>query len=194
MVDPGAAQAIVKQLNRWYRKQAKPRGTIDHFHRGTRMSYTAAYRGVVSVVCGLFLCVAAAFYFVPGITTGESPLVVLLLKLGCGGMVAFAIFMLLRAFRECTVITDDGLIKCNLFGRETLVSWKDIVRVQIKPDDNKVIFRTNTKAKLTMSLSCDGWLDFTDMAAKHLNPAVFGQFRYALASIDPKPRFLHANP
>jgi hypothetical protein len=44
MVDVGLTQVIVRQLNRWQRKHANPRGAADHFHRGTRMSYTTVSR------------------------------------------------------------------------------------------------------------------------------------------------------
>src|SRR5262245_59340182 len=105
MIDPGAAQAIVRQLNRWYRKRAKPRGAIDHFHRGIRMSYTASYRGVIGCMSSFLLAIAAALYFVPWVTEDKSPLVALLLKLGWSGIVAVALFMLMQAFRECAIIT-----------------------------------------------------------------------------------------
>ncbi len=184
MVDPGIAQAIVRQLNRWYRKRAKPRGTIDHFHRGTRMSYTATYRGVTSVMSGFLLCIAALLYFVPGVMAGKSTLLVVLLKLGWGGIVAVAVFMLLQAFREHAVIADDGLLKSDLFGRETRLGWEDIFSFHIKPDDNRVIFRNNAKVKLTLSLAYDGWQDFSDLAARHMKPELFWQFHYTLAGID----------
>ncbi len=150
------------------------------------MSYTATYRGVTSFASGLLLCIAAAFYLVPEVSAGKSPLMILLLKLGCGGIVLVAVFMLMHAFRECAVITDDGLIKLDLFGRETRLGWKDISRFQIKPDDNKVIFRDSARAKLTMSLAYDGWQDFSDMAFRRLTPALYWQFKRAVANIDAK--------
>src|SRR2546427_41201 len=148
MVDPGAAQAIVKQLNRWYRKRAKPHGVIDHFHRGTRMRYTATYRGVTSCTSGLLLSIAAALYLVPGVLENQSTLMIFVVKLGWGGIVAVALFMLMQAFGEYAVITQDGLIKSGLLGRETRMGWNEIVRFQIKPDSNEVIFRNNAKRKL----------------------------------------------
>lgn len=184
MVDPGIAQAIVRQLNRWYRKRAKPRGTIDHFHRGVRMSYTATYRGVTGFMSGFLLCIAAVLYFVPGVTAGKSALVVVLLKLGWGGIVAAAVGMLLQAFREYAVVTDDGLIKSDLLGRETRLGWPEISQFRIKPDDNKVIFRNNAGAKLALSLAYDGWQDFSDLAARHMKPELYWQFHYARAGID----------
>jgi hypothetical protein len=183
MVDPGAAQAIVKQLNRWYRRRARPHGTIDHYHRGMRMSYTSVYRNAICLFSLLMLSVAGALYFVPSITADKSPLLVLALKIGWLGIVAVAILAPLQAFREYSVVTDDGLIKSDLFGRETRLAWREISTYQIKPDDNKVIFRTTAKAKLTMSLAYDGWEDFQELAAKRLHPWVYMQFIHTLANL-----------
>ena len=183
MVDPGAAQAIVKLLNRWYRKRAKPYGAIDHFHRGTRMSYTTVYR-VVHIAMSLFLLsVAALLYLVPGELAGKSSLVVLLVKSGWVGIVCAAVIVLMQAIRECAIITDDGLIKVNLLGRESRMTWREIADFQIKPDDNKVILRSSEKTKLTMSLAYDGWQDFLAMTSSRLDPALHAQFNYALASL-----------
>ena len=186
MIDPGAAQAIIKQLNRWYRKRAKPRGAVDYFHRGTWMSYTATYRIVNSCVAGLLLAAAAALYFVPGILDHQSTLMTLLLKLGWGGIVAFAILTLMQSYGEYAVVTDDGIIKFGLFGRQSRMSWKDIRQFQIKPDSNEVIFRDDTKRKLKLSLSYDGWHDFLETAARRLEAHLYRQFYYTLVSIDAK--------
>jgi hypothetical protein len=186
MVDPGAAQALVKQLNRWYRQRAEPHGTIDHFYRGTRMSYTAAYRNVMCLFSLIMLSVASVLYFVPDIFADKSPWVILALKIGWIGIVVLAILAPLRAFREFTVVNDEGLIKFNLFGGETRLGWKEIVSFQLKPDDNTVIFMNNAKTKLTMSLAYDGWQDFEETAARHLSPVLYWQFTYALANVNAK--------
>ncbi len=186
MVDPGAAQALVKQLNRWYRQKAKPHGTMDHFYRGTRMSYTAAYRTVMCLFSLIMLSVAGVLYLVPDITADKSQWVVLGLKTGGAGIIVLAILAPLQAFRDFTVVNDDGLIKFNLFGSETRLEWKEIFTFQIKPDDNKVIFRSNAKTRLTMSLAYDGWQDFREMAARHLGPVLYWQLDYALANLDAK--------
>jgi hypothetical protein len=180
MVDPGAAHAIVKLLNRWYRKWAKPHGAIDHFHRGTRMSYTIVYR-VVHVAMSVFLLsVAALLYLVPAVMEGQSRVMVLLVKLGWVGIVCLAVLVLMQAVRECTIITDDGLIKVNLLGRETRMAWRDISDFTMKPDDNKVIFRSREKTKLTMSLAYDGWHDFLATTSSRLDPALYAQIHYTL--------------
>jgi len=189
MVDPGAAQALVKQLNRWYRQRAKPHGTIDHFYRGTRMSYTAAYRTVTGCFSLFLLSVASLLYFVPDIFADKSPWVILVLKIGWVGSVVLAALALWRAFRECTIVNDDGLIKINVFGQETRLGWREFSSFRIKPDDNKVIFMSTAKAKLTMSLSYDGWQDFRETAARRLSPALYWQLDYALVNVDAK----HAN-
>lgn len=182
MVDPGAAQAVIRQLNRWYRKRAKPRGGVDHFYRGTRMSYTATYRVVMGCMASFLFLVAALCFFVPSVTEGKSPLMVLFLKLGSVGMMVLALFVLLRAAREYVVVTDDGLIKSNALGRKTRMSWDEMSQFQIKTDDNDVIFRTDAKAKMKLSLSYDGWQDFLDVAARRMEPALYAQFRYTFAS------------
>jgi hypothetical protein len=186
MIDPGAAQALIKQLNRWYRKRAKPRGIVDHFHRGTRMSYTTTFRAVNSCIAGLLLAFAAALYFVPGILEQQSTLMILLLKLGWGGIVALALGILIQTFGEYAVVTDDGIIKFGFFGRETRMDWKDIRQFHIKPDSNDVIFRDYAKRKLKLSLSYDGWRDFIETAARRLEPALYHLFYYAFVDIDAK--------
>jgi len=187
MVDPGVAQALVKQLNRWYRKKAKPRGTMDHYHRGTRMSYTAAYRGVICFFSLFMLSISFALYFVPGLFADKPPWVVLLIKIVWAGITLVFILAPLQAFREFVIINDEGVTKSDLFGRQTRFGWKEIAGFHIKPDDNKVIFRTaNPKTKLTMSLAYDGWWDFLELAGKHLDPALNFQLLYVLAHLDTK--------
>jgi hypothetical protein len=187
MVDPGAAQQIVKLLNRWYRKRAKPRGTIDHYYRGTRMSYTKTYRRVASFISLLMLSIAALPWFVPDIFTNKSPLETLALRAGWAALVVVPVLLLLHAFREYAVVTDDALVKSDLFGRETRMAWKEICFYKIKPDQNKIVFlKTGMKSGLTMSLAYDGWRDFLEMAAKHLDQSLYLQFTFALANLDAK--------
>lgn len=184
MVDPRAAQLIIRQLHRWYRRRAQPRGTMDHYHRGTRMSYTAVYRRAAACFCLMLVGVAAVLYFVPGPGKENSTTVVLLFKLGAVGLVALALFTALQAFREFAVITDDELIKFNPFGRETRMAWRDIYSYQIKPDNNTVTFKTSAKASLKLSLAYDGWQDLREMAARRMNPALYWQFAHALVNVD----------
>jgi len=186
MIDPGAAQAVVKQLNRWYRQRAKPHGIIDHYHRGTRMCYTAVSRAVASGFSAFLLSIAVVLYIVPNATAEKSFEMAVFLRTLCLGIVALAILAPVQAFREFTVVTEDGLIKSNLFGRETRMSWPEIGSYQIKPDDNQVIFLTTTKAKLTMSLSYDGWQDFRETAARHLDPVLYWQLQHSLTNLDVK--------
>jgi hypothetical protein len=183
MVDPGAAQMVIKQLNRWYRKRAKPHGLADHYYRGTRMGFTATNRAVVCGFSFLLLSIAVVLYIVPNATAQKSFEMAILLRTVWLGIVAVAILAPLQAFREFAVVTDEGLIKSNLFGRETRMAWKDIFTYQIKPDDNKVIFKDNAKAKLTLSLSYDGWQDFEEMAARRMNPVLHWQLQHMLTSL-----------
>lgn len=186
MVDPGAAQALVKQLNRWYRQKAKPHGTIDHFYRGTRMSYTATYRGVMCCLSLFLLAIAATLLFAPDLFADKSRWFILGVKIGWVGIVTAAIFLLLHALREFTVVNDDGLIKGNLFGGEARMGWQEIASFRIKPDDNSVVFTNRAKGRLTMSLAYDGWQDFRELAVRHVNPVLYWRLDYALANLDAK--------
>ena len=186
MVDPGAAQALVKQLNLWYRKHAKPHGTIDHFYRGTRMTYTATYRGVMCCLSLFLLAVASAVFFVPDLFADKSKWFILGVKIGWVGIVVAAILLPLHALREFTVVNDDGLLKGNLFGGEARMGWREIASFRIKPDDNSVIFINRAKGKLTMSLAYDGWQDFRETAVRRLSPVLYWQLNYALANLDAK--------
>jgi len=82
MVDPGAAQAIVRQLNRWYRQKAKPHGAMDHFYRGTRMSYTRTKRIVTCFMSLFMFLIGSAVWLIPEATEGRSAWFVLFLKIG----------------------------------------------------------------------------------------------------------------
>lgn len=182
-VDPGAAQAVVKQLNKWYRKQAKPHGLFDHYHRGIRMNYSATFRRSMCFMFLLALSIACVLYFIPGITEGKTPAVVLLLKIGWGLIIAAAFLLPLYAYREGAIITEDEVIKLNVFGSKTHVAWKDIQSYRIKIDENKVTFITVAKVKLTLSLAYDGWQDFLEMAAKRMNAHLYWQFAVAYSDI-----------
>jgi len=126
------------------------------------MSYNAACRGVACLFSLFLLSIAGVLCFVPSVTADKSPLVVLGLKIGWLGIVAVAPFAPRQAFREFVIASDEGLMKSNLLGRQTRFEWKEIAGFQIKPDDNKVIFRIGIKTRLTMSLAYDGWRDFLD--------------------------------
>ena len=186
MVDPGVAQAIVRQLNRWYRKRAKSRGTVDYYHRGTRMNYTTVSRIVPCCFAILSLAVAAALFFIPDLMSDKPSLEVLAVKIGCLGIAAVALLAPLQMFRECAVISDDGLLKSNLFGRQTRMAWTDIFTFRINSDDNKVTFQNKEKAKLTMSLAYDGWQEFLELAARHMNRPLYRQFQFMLTNLDAK--------
>ena len=186
MVDPGATQAIVRQLNRSYRKRAKPHGTVDHYHRGIRMGYTNVSRVFPCVCSVMLLAVACVLYFGPNFMADKPPLEVLALKIGWLGIVAAALLTPLQVFRECVVITDDGLIKSNLFGRETRMTWNDISTVRVNPDDNKVTFLDQEKHKLTVNLAYDGWQDFLETAARHMDRQLYWQFEFMFKNIDAK--------
>jgi hypothetical protein len=186
MVDVGLAQVIVRQLNRWQRKRANPHGTTDHFHRGTRMSFTAASRIVPTIFSVFLLALACVLYFGPNFMADKPPLEVLALKIGWLAIVAVALLAPLQAFREYVIITNGGLLKSNLFGRQTRIVWNDIVTFRINPDDNKVVFLGNAKTKFTMSLAYDGWQDFLKIASRRMNQPLYLQFQLMFTNIDIK--------
>lgn len=186
MVDVSAAQQIVKLLNKWYRRRSLPHGTMDHFYRGTRMSYNRTYRTVVGLVTlGMISAAAAAFLFLPGILQDKDGMA-LCAKIMATSFAAIGILGSLQAFCEFVVVTDDGLLKSNLFGRKTRMAWDEILHFNVKRDDNKVIFFGKNKFKLTLSLSYNGWQDFLEVAARRLEPAKYAVFAYTLANVDAK--------
>jgi len=190
MVDVGLTQVIVKQLNRWQRKHVKPHGAVDHFHRGTRMSYTAISRVVPCIFSVLLLAFACILYFGPDFLTDRPRIEVLILKTGWLGIVAIALLTPLQVFREYVVITEDGLIKSNLFGRQSRIAWTDISTFRIASDTNKVTFETSSKTKFTMSLAYDGWQDFIATASRRMNQILFLQFQLMFPSTDTKQHVL----
>lgn len=186
MVDPGATQAIVRLLNRWYRKRAKPHGIVDHYHRGTRMTYTAVSRIVPCTFSVLLLAFACLLYFGPNFMDDKPPIEVLAVKIGWLGIVAVALLAPLQALREYVVINDDGLLRSNLFGRESRLAWDEIVFFRIDPDNNKVTLLTKSKTKFTMSLAYDGWQDFLEIASRHMDKTLYWQFQVMVTNVDTK--------
>jgi hypothetical protein len=186
MVDPGAAQLIVKQLNRWYRRSSQSRGTIDHFYRGTRMSYNGTKRMATCVISAILFSMGCVAYLYPHWSIDRTWWFLLLMKIGGIGIVALGTIQLLQAFCEFVVVTDDGLFKSDFLGRKTQMAWDEILHFNIKPDDNKVILFGKDKFKLTMSLAYNGWQDFLEAAARRLNPATYAVIALALANVDTK--------
>lgn len=186
MVDPGIGIYLNKILNRWFRRRSRPRGTTDHYYRGVRMSYNRTYRTFVCFIFLSLLSIAIAVYFIPGVFTGQSLWMVLFLGCGWIAIIAFGILGPLFVFSQFVVITDDALVQSGLFGSKTRLNWNEIVSFRIKPDKNEVIFRSNAKVKLRMSLAYDGWQDFLETASRHLNRTLYWQLQYALANVDAK--------
>jgi hypothetical protein len=186
MVDPGIGQAIVRWLNRWYRKHAKPHGKVDHYYRGIRMTRTTANRVIFLCFWLFLLSIVVAFFFVPDIFSGQPLFMKLLLRAGWLLMTILVLLGPLAAARDFAVITDDALIKPKLFGGETRVAWNDITSVRIEPDSNEVAFTTGDKKKCKISLAYDGWRDLLETAIKHLNPSLHYQLLVLLQNRDIK--------
>jgi hypothetical protein len=184
MVDPGIAQVVIKNLNHWYRKKAKPRGTLDHFYRGTRMNYTSSYRVVICFFSLIMLSGAYALYFVPGLFADKSPWIVLLIKIAWVGITVVSLLAPMQAFREFVIVNDEDVMKSDLFGRQKRFNWKEITSFHLKPDSNELVFQiADSKRKLTMNLAYDGWRDFLELAEKHLDPVLNFRLVYEVATL-----------
>jgi len=187
MVDVGLTQVIVRRLNRYYRSRPRARGVVDHYHRGVRMNYAVSYRTGTCLMSLFLLGIGVGTYFLPGVFAGHAPIMVYVLKIAWVGIIVVALLAPLQALRTYVVIDDEGLLKSDLWGRQTRLAWKDIARMQIKLNDNEVIFYNDGKTKLTMSLCHNGWQDFLESAAKHLNPGLFAQIAITLVGIKKRP-------
>lgn len=184
MVDPFILQALVRNVHILLRQRSQPRGTIDHFYRGTRMSYNRAYCMLICLLTlGMVSAAAAAFLFLPGILRDKDGMA-LFAKIFATSMAAIGVYASLQALCEFVVVNDDGLLKSDRFGRKTQMAWNEIVRYQVKSDDNKVILFGKDKFKMTMSLAYNGWQDFLEMAARRVNPAIYENIAYTLANVD----------
>jgi len=191
MVDPGIAQVVIKHLNRWYRSRSQPRGVMDYYHRGTRMSFNIAYRTTNSLVAFFLLGIGALLFLMPDLFADKPWWQQWLVKLGWAGITVVAVLILLQLFRESTVINDDGLVKINLMGQITRMGWGDLASFSYKTDDSTVTFRDATRKKLTLSLCYNGWQDFLALASRRMEPGLYWQVTYGLAMVkagDQKPK------
>ena len=183
MVDVGLTHVIVKRLNRWYRSRSRPHGTVDHFYRGIRLSYNTPYRIVSCFTSCFLLSIGCLLYFVPEAFSDPSAIKVMVVKIAWIGIVVVAILAPLEAFRDFVIVNDEGLMNSNLFGRKTRLEWNEISRIQNKLDENEVVFTNDTKCKLKLSLCYDGWQDFLETSAKHLQPPLQFQLELCIARI-----------
>jgi hypothetical protein len=182
MVDVAISQAVVKRLNRWYRSRSQPHGTVDLTHRGTRLAYNNSYR-LVSCLTSLFLLgPACALFFIPGLFADKSPAFVLFLKIGWAGILVVVFLAPLQAFREFIVVNDDGVMKSNLFGKQTRLDWAEISGLQNTIDESEIVFFAGDK-KLKASLCYNGWQDFLEISAKHLPDSLQWQLATIVATL-----------
>lgn len=183
MVDPGIAQVVIKHLNRWYRSRSQPRGVMDYYHRGMRMSFNTAYRTGNSLMALFLLGIASLLFLIPDLFADKPLWQQWLVKLGWMGITAVAVLILLQLFRESTIVTDDGLVKTNFLGQVTRMEWRELKQFGYKTDDSTVTFRNAARKKLTLSLCYNGWQDFVEMAARRMEPNLYWQVTYGLAMI-----------
>lgn len=183
MVDPGIAQVVVKHLNRWYRSRSQPRGVMDYYHRGTRMSFNAAYRTVNCLMALGLLGIGSLLFLVPDLFADKPLWQQWLVKLGWLGIIGVALGLLLQLFRESAIVNDDGVMKVNFLGRPTRMEWRELKQFSYKTDDSTVTFRDGNRKKLTLSLCYNGWQDFLELAARRMDPNLYWQVTYGLAMI-----------
>lgn len=183
MVDPGIAQVVVKNLNRWYRSRSQPRGVMDYYHRGTRMSFNTAYRAGNGFMALCLLGIGSLLFLMPDLFADKPLWQQWLVKLGWLGITAVAVVLLLQLFRESAVVNDDGVVKINFLGRPTRMEWRELKQFSYKTDDSTVTFRNATHQKLTLSLCYNGWQDFLELAARRMDPNLYWQVTYGLAMI-----------
>lgn len=182
MVDVALAQAIVKRLHRWYRRHSRPHGAIDHTYRGVRLAYNGSYRLIICLMSAFLLLPAGALYFWPAVFADSPRLFVIALKIGWAGLLVVVFLAPIQAFREFLVVSDEGILKSNVLGKQTRLEWKEITQLHIDSDGNDVIFLDVVGKKLKASLAYNGWQDFFEISAKHLDLAL--QSRLALALAD----------
>jgi hypothetical protein len=182
MVDVALTQAIVKRLNRWYRKRSRPHGTIDHTYRGVRLAYNNSYRLIVCLMSAFLLFPAGALYFWPDLFADKPRPFVIALKIGWAGLLVVVFLAPLQALREFLVVNDEGILKSNVLGKQIRLEWKEIAQVRIDSDGNDVTFLTGAGNKLKASLAYNGWQDFLEISAKHLDSALQSQLAFALSN------------
>jgi hypothetical protein len=183
MIDVGLSLFINKRLNKWYRSRALPNGTIDHYYRGVKMSYTAVYRRVTCGVCIFLLLVAGVLYSVEIAPADNTLFTFTVMKMFVVGLILLGIAAPLWAFWEHVIINEEGIIKPRLLGSKTKMEWQDILSYEIRPDDNLVIFSDQSKRKVMLNLAYDGWEDFQKLAAKKMDPDLYWQFRSSLVDL-----------
>jgi len=183
MVDIGLTQVVVKRLNKDSRRRAKPHGLIDHYYRGVRLHYNWSYRIRVCFFSLFLFSIGCALYVVPGVFSGESPVVGYIIKIAWLGIMAVAIFAPIQACLDFVIVNDEGIMKSDLFGKKTWLKWNQVSNFVVKLDSNDLIFASETKIKLKMSLCYDGWQDFTEMSAKRLSPVLYSQLYLTMRNV-----------
>ena len=142
--------------------------------------------------CLFLLSIAGALFFIPSLFADKSPILVLALKICWAGLLVVILLAPVQAFREFVIVNDEGLMKSNLFGRQSRLGWKEIILLQFKLNENEVKFLTESKTQLKMSLCYNGWQDFLETSARHLSQALQSQLELMfIESQNPKTRARH---
>lgn len=145
------------------------------------MAYNGSYRLVVSLMSAFLLFPAGALYFWPAVFADSSRLFVIVLKIGWAGLLVVVFLAPLQAFREFLVVNDEGILKSNVLGKHTRLEWTEITQVRIESDGNDMIFLSRAGYELKASLAYNGWQDFLEISAKHLDSTLQSQLAFALA-------------
>jgi len=191
MVDVGLSQAIVRWLNRGYRKRAKPHGKLDHYYRGVRMTRTLSSR-LFFLFCWLMLLVGAvAVFFVPNIFEHEPWYKVWFVRAGWLVVAGIVLFTPWAMALDFAVVTDDGLLRPKVFGGVETMAWSEMTFVRVDGDSNEVAFIAGDRRKCKINLAYDGWRDLMEMASRRMNPNLFYQLIVLVQNVDvrrPRPQ------
>ena len=159
----------------WIRRNRRPRGVRDGFHKGVRLTAT-----VQSRIIGLFfaLLIFAIVYFVwfwPVTPDTKFPAVDLwalrVVSLPVGGL---GLVIVLDCFNTWVLVNEHGVRRQNPYWQQTFLRWSEIDRIHYKGSD-EFWFGAGEERKLIVSLSYNGLEDMRDYTQKYLR-AKLGKF------------------
>lgn len=190
MFTPHFSHFLWVALHQWYRRRALPHGTVDVENRGIRMAYSNSYRSVTCLLMLGLVGPSCVVYFANSIFSGKSDLTIVAVKSAWTVLIAVILLAPIKAFREYLVVNDDGLLRSNLFGTQTKLDWREIKSACIDMKNSEVTFIGKGGIRLKTSLCYNGWHDFLEISAKHLNPSAQGQLLLAATNTRGKQKII----
>lgn len=167
-VDVGLGHWLSQKYLAWLRRRRRPHGAYDPYYRGVRLEPNRVAK-LSACTTSVVLLTGAGFLFLgPDIFEKHERWLGLAVKVGWIGITLVALLAPLEAFRSFVIVSDEGLRKRNLFGRETRLDWDQVKRIEAKPQGDELVFRGFGNGKLTVSLTCDGLEDLQQYADKRL--------------------------